>query len=93
MSLISKELLHGSDSSKAIVEHLGSGENKIKLGNIQISEHPGSDGVELKFHYSIRSRSEAIKNKKMIFSRVIENVTENDMRMLIKTRIERSVGS
>jgi hypothetical protein len=93
MSLISKELLHGSESCKTIVEHLGSGENKIKLGNIQITEHPLTSGVELKFHYSIRSKNESVKNKKMVFSRVIENVTENDMRMFIKTRIEKSIGS
>lgn len=77
----------------AIIKNLGSGENKIKLGNVQIIENKESHGVELKFHYSIRSKNESEKNKKMIFSRIIENVTENDMRMFIKTRIERSVGS
>lgn len=88
--------MHGSENSKVamtLIANLGSGENKIKLGNVQIIEHPAADGVELKFHYSIRSKNEADKNKKMVFSRIIENVTENDMRMFIKTRIERSVGS
>ena len=65
-----------------IVDKLGSGQNKIKLGKIQISEHKEADGVELKFHYSIHSKAKDARQK-MIFTRVIENVTENDMRILM----------
>ena len=58
------------------------------MGNVQIVEHLEAKGVELQFHYLIRSKNES-QNRKMIFSRVVENVTENDMRMFIKTRIEK----
>jgi len=59
------------------------------LANVQIIEHPDANGIELKFHYSIRSKNDAIQNKKLVFSSIVENVTEMDMRMFIKTRKER----
>jgi len=51
MSLISNELLtYGSSNSevvKTLVANLGSGENKIKLRNLEIVEHHQAKGVEL----------------------------------------------
>jgi len=55
---------------------------------MQIIEHQEAKGVVLAFHYSIRSKNR--KDKKMVISRIVENVTENDMRIFIKTRIESS---
>ena len=70
--------------------NLGSGKNKLKLSNVQIVEIEDVNGIELKFHYSIRSKTDETK-KKLVFSSIVENVSEMDMRLLIKTRKERNL--
>ena len=48
-----------SEVAKNLLKNLGSGEKKVKLGNVQIVEHLEAKGVELQFHYIIRSKNDS----------------------------------
>ena len=64
------------------------GKAKIKFNSITLNTNKKLKGVDITFHYNLYTPDHS-KPQKLIFTRFIHQMTQHDLRQLIRSLIER----